>query len=383
MSITLPNLVPMINELVTLPSVSCTDPRIDQGNLAVIERLAEWLEALGFSVEIMHLQHDRKKANLIATLGQGPGGLVFSGHSDTVPFDEGKWDSNPLAIDERDSKLYGLGSCDMKGFFPIAIEAAKAFLDAPLQQPLIILATADEEASMSGAKALARLGRPKARYAVIGEPTSLRPIYMHKGMMMSALDIHGQAGHSSDPSLGANALEAMYDAIKCLLQERQQLQADYQNQAFKVTTPTMNLGCIHGGDNPNRICGHAQLQFDFRALPGMTNDQVHERLKSALRPVSHNHNVNVDLAPLFDPIPPFAEQADSELLKIASKLTGYEPETVAFCTEAPFLKQLGMETIIMGPGSIDQAHQPNEFMALDQIQPAINTLKALIKRFCL
>ena len=146
------HIISQLRALVGTPSVSSTDPSWDQGNRAVIELLAGWLSALGFRTEIMDVSPDGQKANLIATLGSGPGGLVLAGHTDTVPFDEGRWRSDPLQLTERDQRLYGLGSTDMKGFFPIAIAAARAFVDKPLQQPLIILATADEESSMDGAR---------------------------------------------------------------------------------------------------------------------------------------------------------------------------------------------------------------------------------------
>ncbi|MFN3587388.1 MAG: M20/M25/M40 family metallo-hydrolase, partial [Moraxellaceae bacterium] len=245
-----PDLRQMLSALIATPSVSCTDPALDQGNRGVIDQLAGWLTDLGFACEIMEVLPG--KANLIATLGTGPGGLVLAGHTDTVPYDHGRWQHNPFRLTEDGGRLYGLGSADMKGFFPIAIEAARAFLDTPLKAPLIILATCDEECSMSGARALVDAGRPAARFAVIGEPTSGRPLRMHKGVMMERLVIEGRSGHSSDPALGANALEAMTAAMGELLAFRAELQAKYRNPAFTVPVPTLNLGCIHGGDNPNR-----------------------------------------------------------------------------------------------------------------------------------
>ncbi|MDP4652148.1 MAG: M20/M25/M40 family metallo-hydrolase, partial [Haliea sp.] len=197
-------IISQLRALVATPSVSSTDPAWDQGNRAVVELLADWLKVLGFRTEIMDVTPDGRKANLIATLGSGPGGLVLAGHTDTVPFDDGRWLSDPLQLTERDQRLYGLGSTDMKGFFPIAIAAASAFAGKTLRQPLIILATADEESSMNGARALAAAGRPRARAAIIGEPTSLQPVRLHKGIMMESIEITGQAGHSSNPALGLN-----------------------------------------------------------------------------------------------------------------------------------------------------------------------------------
>ena len=377
-----PSLITMMHELLSEISVSSTSPQWDTGNRKVIDKLAGWLSSLGFQCEIMPLPGKEHKANLIATLGSGPGGLVLAGHTDTVPFNEERWDMNPLALTEQDNKLFGLGSTDMKGFFPIAIEAAKAFLDQPLQQPLIILATADEESSMDGARELAAQGRPKARMAVIGEPTDLKPIRMHKGIMMEAITVVGRAGHSSNPTLGNNALEAMHVVLSDLMAFRQQLQERYTNPLFEVTVPTLNLGCIHGGDNPNRICGQCELHFDLRALPGMDNNELHDQIEQRLLPLAQQLNVNISLRSLIKNVPPFEQSADSELVRFAEQLTGHSAEPVAFATEASFMQQLGMDTIVMGPGSIDQAHQPNEFMAMNQVQPAVDLLRKLIERFC-
>lgn len=383
MTQTTPGIVTMLAELIASPSMSCTQPDWDQSNLGVIEKLESWLSSLGFKTEVMPIEGKPGKANLIATLGSGPGGLVLSGHTDTVPCNPELWKSDPFRITERDQRFYGLGSCDMKGFFPLVIEAAKSFVDQPLQQPLIVLATADEETSMSGARALAEAGRPKARAAVIGEPTSLKPIHMHKGIMMEAVKIKGQSGHSSDPSLGASAAEAMHAVIGELLSFRAELQQNYTNSDFKVSVPTLNLGCIHGGDNPNRICGHCELEYDLRPLPGMSLDVLREEIERRLHPIAQQHSVALQTESLFPGIPPFMNDQESPLVQLAEKLTGHSATPVAFGTEAPFLQQLGMDTIIMGPGSIDQAHQPDEFLALDQIKPTVEILQQLIKHYCL
>ncbi len=379
----LPNTIDKIRALIGSPSISSTSPKWDSSNLGVIETLHAWLEELGFSCEVMPITGEPTKANLIATLGSGPGGLVLSGHTDTVPCDPELWKSDPFKLNERDNRLYGLGSCDMKGFIALAIEAASAFKDTQLKAPLIILATADEESSMSGARALVDAGKPKARAAVIGEPTGLKPIRMHKGMMMEAVRIEGQAGHSSDPSLGANALEAMHGVMSELLSIRNELQSNYQNAGFKVNVPTMNFGCIHGGDNPNRICGRCEMEFDLRPLPGMSMDSLRNMISERLHPIEAKHNVQLTTRSLFPGIPPYEQIEASELIRQVEKLTGHSANSVAFGTEAPFLQSLGMETVVLGPGSIDQAHQPDEFLALDQIKPTLELLQNLIKHYCL
>ncbi|WP_027853527.1 acetylornithine deacetylase [Marinobacterium litorale] len=383
MSRTTPNALAMLRELIAAPSISSTTPQWDQSNLAVIEHLHTWLDGLGFNCEVMPVPGEKNKANLIATLGSGSGGLVLSGHTDTVPCDPELWLSDPFRMVERDQRLYGLGTCDMKGFLALAIEAAKEFADQPLKQPLIILATADEESSMSGARALAEAGKPKARAAIIGEPSSLRPVRMHKGMMMEAVRIEGRAGHSSDPSLGANALDAMHGVLNELSAFRQELKERHRNSHFRVDYPTMNFGCIHGGDNPNRICGQCELEFDLRPLPGMTMEGLRDAISERLLPLGERFGVKLEARSLFPGIPPFENPETQGLVALAEKLTGHTSEAVAFGTEAPFLQGLGMDTIVMGPGSIDQAHQPDEFLALDQIQPTLDILKQMITRYCL
>ncbi|MEP6389768.1 MAG: acetylornithine deacetylase [Halioglobus sp.] len=372
-----------LQQLVATPSVSSTDTSWDQGNRHVIDLLAQWLTGLDFAVEIQDVSSDGRKANLIATRGSGPGGLVLAGHSDTVPFDEGRWTSDPLSLTERDARLYGLGSTDMKGFFPLAIAAAHRFKEQELQQPLIILATADEESSMNGARALAAAGRPRARAAIIGEPTNLTPVRMHKGIMMQSVKITGQAGHSSNPALGNNALDAMHSVIGQLMGYRDQMKERYSNPLFEVAFPTLNLGCIHGGDSPNRICSGTEMHFDVRMTPDGDNDTVRAELQQQLQSIAQQRDINIELEPLIKDVPPFEESADSELVRLAERLTGHSAHAVAFATEAPFLQQLGMETIVMGPGSIDQAHQPDEYLALDQIAPCIDLLEQCIAHYCL
>ncbi|WP_444928757.1 acetylornithine deacetylase [Microbulbifer sp. SSSA002] len=385
-SIAVPDLKTQLHQLIACPSISATDPSLDMGNRPVVELLGGWLETLGFTVEIMPLKGSPNKANMIATLAGssgGDGGLVLSGHTDTVPFDANRWQSDPFKVVERDNRFYGLGTSDMKGFFPLVIEAVQTFLHKPLQKPLIILATADEETSMSGARALVEAGKPRARYAVIGEPTGLRPIRMHKGVMMEAVRITGQSGHSSDPSLGASALEAMHKVVGELLTLRQEWQQKYNNPGFTVPVPTMNLGCIHGGDNPNRICGHTELQFDIRPLPGMQLTDLREELNRRILTIPQDPKIQVAVTSLFPGTEPFEQDAHSELVKAAEQLCGHPAESVAFGTEAPYLKSLNIDTIVLGPGDIDQAHQPDEFLALDRINPMVNILRDLIGRFCL
>ncbi len=389
MTSALPDLFAHLDALIARPSVSSASPDFDMSNTPVIDYLSEVFEPRGFTCERVKsagtsaATQGNEKLNLIATRGTGPGGLVLAGHTDTVPLDEALWTVNPFRLTEKEGRLYGLGSTDMKSFFALILEALKDFEGVAFKQPLIVLATADEETSMQGARTLAELGRPKARCAIIGEPTGMRPINAHKGIMMESIDLLGQSGHSSDPDLGHNALDAMHSVIGELIQFRQEMQARFQNPLFTIPKPTLNLGCIHGGDNPNRICGQCRLEYDIRLLPGMEIETLRDEIRRRVTPIAERFGVQATLAPLFAGLPAFMTAPDNELVRTAERLTGYSAGTVAFGTEAPHLQRLGMDTIVLGPGDIDQAHQPDEYLELDRIAPYLATLKGLIRHYCL
>ena len=371
----------MLKTLVGVPSVSCTDSERDQGNLGVLEHLGNWLGDLGFDVQLLPLPEKPGKGNLIARRGKGEDGLVLAGHTDTVPCDESLWRDDPFSLKERDGRFYGLGSCDMKGFFPLALAAAQRHADSKFTRPLTIVATADEESSMDGARQLAAQGIPKARAAVIGEPTSMVPIRAHKGVAMLSIAVQGSSGHSSNPALGDNALEGMHRVMGALLEFRSQLAQRHIDTAFEVPTPTLNLGCLRAGDNPNRICGHAELQIDLRLLPGMDTATVVDDLRACVE--AAGGETPVTACTKFNPVSPYETPANGALVGALEKLSGRRAGTVAFGTEAPFFQALGMETVVFGPGAIDQAHQPDEFLDARQLQPMEDALTALIAQYCL
>ena len=379
----IPTIQQSLEALIASPSVSSVNPQWDQGNRGVIELLEQWFSDLGFRCEILPIDGYPGKYNLVASAGSGPEGLVLSGHTDTVPFDESNWHQSPFRLTERDNRFYGLGTCDMKGFFALVLDAVRNLDLNSLQQPLTIIATADEESTMCGALAIRDLAGHLGRHVVIGEPTNLRPINMHKGMYSQRLRIVGHSGHSSNPSLGNNAMEGMHKAMTELLAWRTELQQRYRNPLFEVAVPTINLGHIHGGDNPNRICGSCELQFDFRPLPGMDYDDLYAEIEQRIVERLKDSVLDVRLERLFDGIPPMQTPATAAIIRAAEELTGHAPECVAFGTEGPYFNAMGMETVILGPGDIAQAHQPDEYIAMERLQPMVTILKQLIRRFCL
>lgn len=379
----IPDITQMIARLIAIPSVSSVIPAIDMGNEAVTHALANWCSDSGFAVEIMPIENKPGHFNMVAKLGQGSGGLVLAGHTDTVPFNEALWQSDPFTTTERDGCLFGLGTTDMKAFLAIALETASHFDPNDFKKPLTLLASADEESGMSGAKALLNTQRTLADFAVIGEPTNLRPVRMHKGAISDGIRLTGRSGHSSDPSLGNNAMEGMYCIMGELLAIRTELQARYKDSAFQVPVPTLNLGHIHGGDNPNRICGDCELTFDLRPLPGMNIEElqntVHQRLVNAVS----DTGLKLEFTLPFNGIYPMETPVDASIVRAAEKLTGHPAEAVSFGTEAPYYQKMGMEVIVLGPGDISTAHQPNEYLRLDRIDPTVELLRSLIHQYCI
>ncbi len=373
----------MLEQLISSPTISSTHPQLDTSNMAVINLLAQWLDGFGFDVDIHPLPDQNNKANLIARLGNGEDGLVLSGHTDTVPCDESLWDFNPFAVTQQGKRYYGLGTSDMKSFFALVISALKNINLNKLSKPLTILATADEESTMSGAKALLRDQQRLGDYCVIGEPTLLTPVHQHKGIYMESIRLLGRSGHSSDPALGNNALEGMHEIMQCMLNYRDSLGKQFINRDFAVPFPTLNLGHIHGGDNPNRICGQCELHYDLRVLPSMDINHVRDNLHDMVLEISQRRGLECEFSNLFDGTPALSTPRNSPIVTLAEQLTNSKSRSVVFATEGPYFSQMGMQTIVLGPGSIDVAHQPNEYIEHEQLDAAINLYKQLIHRLCI
>lgn len=374
-----PKFKDVYQDLISTSSISSSDPKWDEGNTEVIAKLADWFTSLGFEVETVKVTDN--KHNLIAKKGTGEGGLLLSGHSDTVPFDEGRWNFNPLALTEQDNRFYGLGTADMKGFFAFIIESVKKIDWSKQKKPLYVMATCDEETTMIGARHFSDNPSIQPDYCIIGEPTSLVPVYGHKGHVGNAIRITGKSGHSSNPALGINAIEIMYEVMYALMQARDILMKKYHHPGFEIPYPTLNLGHIHGGDSANRICGCCELHFDVRPLPGISLDNLDNFLRGTLNNVLEKWPGCVEMTALHDSIPGYECDHNHPFVTEMGELCGKKAETVNYCTEAPYLQEV-CSTIVLGPGSIDQAHQPDEYLSFDFIDPTIDLLQRSIDKYC-
>jgi acetylornithine deacetylase len=193
----------------------------------------------------------------------------------------------------------------------------------------------------------------------------------------------GRSGHASDPSLGNNALDGIHEFMTALYAYRDRIQRQYKDPAFTIPTPTMNLGHIHGGDNSNRICGACRLLIDIRFLPSMSFATLKSDIEELAAEVADSRGLELRTQTFGAGMPAMNTDVDSEIVRYLSSRTGKAASSVAFGTEAPYYNAMRTETIVMGPGSIEQAHQPDEFLPIAQIEPTITLLKGLIHRFCL
>jgi len=363
--------------------VSSPDDRFDQSNRGVIDLVADWAAGLGFAVRIEALPGDSGKANLIATLGEGEDGLVLSGHTDTVPYDAARWTDDPFVLTERDGKLHGLGTADMKGFFAAALHAIARFEPGQLRTPITLLGTADEESTMDGARALAEKGERLGRYAIIGEPTGLQPIRKHKGVCFVQVTVGGKAGHASNPALGVNAIEGLHLVLAALQSWRDTIGERYRDDDFEVPTPTLNFGRITGGDSPNRICAECKLDVDVRLLPGMERRAVVAELRDVVANALDGGPWTFDVAAIGGYVDAFGGPSDLEFSGAVETLCGCSAKTALFGTEAPFLAQLGLQTIVLGAGDIAVAHQADEYVTIAAIERVTDVYANLIQRFCI
>jgi acetylornithine deacetylase len=374
--------VERIGRLVAHSSVSSPNPDCDQSNSKVTAELADMLSHAGFAVEVLPLSHAPHKHNLIATFGKGEGGLVLAGHTDTVPYDGNLWTSDPHQLTEREGLLYGLGTSDMKAFLALAVEAVEGLSADSLRAPLIVVSTADEETTMDGARALVMLQRPKGRFAIIGEPTDLRPVRAHKGILMERIKVIGRSGHSSNPAYGNNALDGMSKVLVALHVLRSELKERFFHPGFEVPAPTLNFGRIHGGDSPNRICGQCELDIDVRFLPGMDAVELRRELLAAAQEAVAGLGLTLSMEALVMGTAPHELAQDSLLVRAAEQLTGEGVSSVAFATEAPYFADLGTDTLVMGPGGVDVAHSANEYVRTDRLAPTVKVLQAMTHRLC-
>ena len=377
----------ILSDLIAFPTIS-TD-----SNLEMINYIANYLDGFGITAQIFH-DKTNKKANLFATIGAGDNdkqnGIVLSGHSDVVPVDGQNWSYNPFKMIENDGKLYGRGACDMKGFIATVLALCKQFTAKPLVRPLHFAFTHDEETGCLGAQELVKILVSKKiapKIAIIGEPTEMAMIEGHKGCYEYATEFQGLPGHASRPELGVNAVEYAVDYAAHLKSLRAELVARTpQDGKFTPPFTTLNIGSIHGGIAPNVIAASCKLEWDMRPVQDGDADYVKQEMQHycqhhLLPEMQKTYKDASIITRILGEVDGLVPALDNKATELVAQLTGAnEAGLVAFGTEAGLFQAMGMDVVVCGPGSIEQAHKADEFVSLAQLQASLDMLEKLAGR---
>ncbi|MGE0502093.1 MAG: acetylornithine deacetylase [Rhizobiaceae bacterium] len=371
----------ILGQLVAFPTVSAA------GNLELIAYAADLLSSAGATLSFSR-DESGAKANIFATLGpSGDGGVVLSGHTDVVPVDGQEWTGDPFRMEERDGRLYGRGTCDMKGFIAACLAMAPAFARTELGRPLHFALTYDEEVGCLGARTLiqelARSGlRPSV--AIVGEPTEMRVIEGHKGCYEYTTEFVGLEGHGSQPAHGVNAVEYAVRYVSRLLDIGERLKPRAPaGSRFDPPWTTVQVGAMSGGSARNVIAGQCRVEWEMRPVQLADADFVRrdigDYVDRVLRPAMKSVSPQADIVTTtIGEVEGLEVVEESEARRIVFELTGAnEADVVAFGAEAGLFQTAGMSAVICGPGSIAQAHKPDEYVALDQLQACLDMLEAL------
>ncbi len=367
-------------ELVAIDSVSA------RSNAEIIDYLSSRCEAAGLAVKRFPYvdANGVEKTNLVALAGADWSDkptveLSLVGHTDTVPYDPA-W-AEALALTEREGKLYGRGACDTKAFIAATLTAVEPIDAKQLTRPLALVFTADEEIGLIGAKRLADAQTLSSRYAIVGEPTSLRPMRAGKGYCLAEITITGREAHSAYPALGSSAVFAAARLISALEKIAGKLEAE-QHAAFDPPFTTLNVGLVHGGTAKNVIPGQCRFTLEWRPIPGREPKQLLDLLFAAIDEEKRRDPefvCEVDAARADEG---FETSPDSRLVKMLEELSSNQSGTVAFGTEAAQLSQLGAEAVVLGPGDIRVAHRTGEFVPIVELEACVEILRQAITSLC-
>lgn len=371
----------------TLAKLVAIDSVSSRSNVEIVDYLAHRSEAAGFTTKRIPYTDDKgiEKVNLIAIKGvEFRDGLqvelALVGHTDTVPYDP-NWE-DALRLTERDGKLFGRGACDTKAFIAAALTAAETIDLEKLRQPLALIFTADEEIGLIGAKQLAELEAIHPRYAIVGEPTSLRPMRAGKGYCLAEILITGREGHSAYPALGTSAVFGGARLVNEIQKIGEQLES-HQHPAFDPPFTTLNVGLIRGGTAKNVIPGECRMTLEWRPIPGQEPGRLLELLTAAIEKEKLRDAefvCEVDAARADEG---FETAPDCRLVTLLEELTGQTAGTVAFGTEAAQMTQLGAEAVVMGSGDIRVAHRTGEFVPSDELRRCVEILGRAVQRLCM
>lgn len=365
------------------------DTTSSKSNLALIDDVEAFLRTHGAETERVY-NADRSKANLYAVVGpKVEGGVILSGHTDVVPVAGQDWTTDPFRVVEKDGRLYGRGTSDMKTFSAVGLSLVPEMVAAGLKRPVIFALSYDEEIGCLGAPhmiAEIRGKLPAPAAVIVGEPTLMKAVDGHKGIASFRTTVTGFTTHSSQTDRGVSAVEGAARLIAHLVaMRRARAEAPAAQSPFSPPYTTMTVNVVRGGTQLNIMAGECEFEWDCRVLPGESARDVLREFEITAREVESDMRrksaqCRVETVQMTN-APPLAPLADNPAADLVKSLTGRNAtEVVAFATEAGQFQEAGFSTVICGPGSIDQAHQPNEWIAIDQVAEATKFIRKLIAR---
>jgi acetylornithine deacetylase len=362
------------------------DTTSHKSNLQLVRFVEDYLAQHGIASNLVP-NADGAKASLYATIGPaGVPGVALSGHTDVVPVEGQSWTSDPFVLTERDGRLYGRGTADMKGFLACVLAAVPDLLKRKLAVPVHIAFSYDEEVGCIGVRPLIaeierRFVRP--RLVIVGEPTSMSVVDSHKGPVRWHVNVRGRAAHSSMAPLGVNAISVAAKLLAELARIEDELEAAPRDERFDPPHATLQVTLIDGGTATNIVPVSCRFDFDVRALPGVDIAAIDKRVRTFAEreclPAMHRvaAEAGVDIA-ITNEVPPFAAGDASEAVALALHLTGQnETHAVSYATEAGLFQAAGSPSVVIGPGDIAQAHAADEWIAKDQLEKCMGFLACL------
>jgi acetylornithine deacetylase len=376
----------MMNVEETLARLVAIDSVSARSNAEIISYAAQRAESIGMRVRTYPYSDERgvEKTNMIATLGPTRADteveLALVGHTDTVPYDA-MW-TEALKLTEREGKLYGRGACDTKGFIAAALTAIEVCDAGKLGRALALVLTADEEVGCLGAKRLAETQAIGARYSIVGEPTGLQPIRAGKGYCLAEVLVRGREGHSAYPALGKSAIFRAARLITHLESIAEELKAE-RREEFDPPHTTLNVGVVTGGTAKNIIAGQCRFTLEWRPVPGQGASHVLDLLRARIedeRARDKDFDCDINVLRIDEGM---ETPADSMLVSMLEEATGKRAGTISFGTEAPEMKRLGAEAVVLGPGDIRVAHRTGEFVPVAELQQCVRVLARAIEHFCM
>lgn len=378
--------IEMIRTLVGFPTVS------RDSNLDLIYFARDHLQSLGADVRLT-LDDAGRKANLFATLGpQDRAGIVLSGHTDVVPVEGQAWDSDPFELVEQDGRLYGRGAADMKSFIAVALALAPEFAERGLETPLHFALSYDEEVGCLGVgRLIADLAHAgiRPRSCIVGEPTMMKPVIAHKGKHSYRCTVHGLSCHSAYAPQGVNAVEAAAEAVAYLKRmARRHRDTGPFDRNFDIAHTTVHTGVMRGGSALNIVPHECVFDFEFRHLPGDEPEAllrefrqyVETSIEPEMRAVHPPAGFDIEF---LSEIPALDTGMETEIVALAQELSGHAGiGKVSFGSEASQFQRAAIPTVVCGPGSIAQAHKPNEYVTVDQVMQCEAFMRRLMGRIC-